>query len=258
VAVQVTGPSAGFYHYEYALHNRDNARGISALRIPLCPLARVRAAGSRDVDRDPSTDWSAVVKGSELVFAARGVLQHWNTIFNFWFDCDAAPADASVVLASGEPLAHQTSFGVPTRAPLALYNAYLGPGCAQGAAPTLYASGTPARAALGNATFALVSAGNEPLQPDLLFFGPGGAAPTFRGCPLWTGTLRPALVSVVTSDAEGLATHPAPIPNDVALEGRALHLQAVGRAPGRGVLFGAFELSDGLLVRVGNAIPSCP
>src|SRR5262249_59445848 len=39
VAVKVTGPdpSDGFYHYEYAVHHRDNARGIRAPRLPVCP-----------------------------------------------------------------------------------------------------------------------------------------------------------------------------------------------------------------------------
>src|SRR5262245_41445504 len=40
VAVKVTGPdAAGLHHYEYAFHNRDNSRGVSAFRIPICAEA---------------------------------------------------------------------------------------------------------------------------------------------------------------------------------------------------------------------------
>jgi hypothetical protein len=258
VAMQVTGPVEGFYHYEYALHNRDAARGVSGLRIPFCPGARVRAAGFRDVDRDANTDWSAALKGDELVFAHRGVAQHWNTIFNFWFDCDAAPADAAVTIESGEPLARLSAFEVPSRAPLALYNAYLGAGCASGRPPSLFAAGNPPRANLGNANFALASTGNAPLEPHFLFLGRGGTAPLFQGCRLWTGTLTPVLVSSVLSDVNGYAQHASPIPNNVALEGRALALQAVGRVPGAGVLFRDYVLTDGLLVRIGDTLPGCP
>jgi hypothetical protein len=48
------------------------------------------------------------------------------------------------------------------------------------------------------------------------------------------------------------------VPNDLSFEGLEVRLQAVGRDPGHGPLFSSFELSDGLLVRVGSSLPSCP
>jgi hypothetical protein len=64
--------------------------------------------------------------------------------------------------------------------------------------------------------------------------------------------------SLATSDAAGVALHPLPVPSSLALEGLEVRLQAVGRDPGNGVLAGSFELSDGLGVHVGNALPGCP
>ena len=53
VAVKVSGPINGKYHYEYAVHNRDNKRGMGAFRLPICPTAVVSNIGFHDVDRDP-------------------------------------------------------------------------------------------------------------------------------------------------------------------------------------------------------------
>jgi hypothetical protein len=60
------------------------------------------------------------------------------------------------------------------------------------------------------------------------------------------------------TDAAGTVEHPAPVPADVALEGLELSLQALARDPGNGVLRGNLELSEGLRVRIGNALSGCP
>lgn len=255
--LRVSGPVEGFYRYEYALHNRDNVGGIGALHVPLCSGARVRAAGFRDIDGDPANDWSIELKGSELVFTHRGTLLAWNTIHNFWFESDAAPADAALTLASGAPPARQTFFALPSRAPLALHAVHTGPGCSRATPPTLFPVGSPPRASLGNASFGLASTGNAPLELNYLYSSAGAGAFPLGRCTALLGP-RAVLGSVVTSDANGVATHAAPIPNDFALEGRVFALQAVGRVPGNGALFRDFELSDGILVRLGDAIPDCP
>ena len=45
VAVKVTGPTAGMYHYEYAIHNLDNNRGGASFRVPIAP-----GAGNMSID----------------------------------------------------------------------------------------------------------------------------------------------------------------------------------------------------------------
>src|SRR6185503_8063709 len=257
-AVKVSGPVEGFYRYEYALHNRDHARGVGTLRIPLCFGARVRAVGFRDIDQDPGNDWAVNVKKSEVEFATAGAPLEWNSVYNFWFESDAAPGQVDLELRPSRARLDEIGFFVPSQAPTALYNVYLGPGCALGTPPTLYPIGTPARAQLGNQTFGLASSGNQPLAPNFLVLGTKSGTRDFLGCTLWTGAGLTKLVSVVLCDANGVATHPGPIPNNVALEGRVIRFQAVGLDRGNGRLFSDFERSDGILVRVGSAIPDCP
>ena len=258
VGVKVTGPVEGFYHYEYALHNRDNNRGVGELVIPKCFGARVRAAGFRDPDGLASNDWSVRVKKAEIEFQHAGAPLAWNSIFNFWFESDAAPSEAQLGLMPFGATPDETGFSVSSQAPTALYNVHLGPGCATDTPPTLYAIGTPARAELGNATFGVASSGNRPFQQNFLFVGPKSGSRNLLGCTLWTGGGPAVLVSTTTSDASGVATHLGPIPNDIGLEGRVYRFQALGVDPGRGRLFADFELSEGLLVRLGNAILECP
>jgi hypothetical protein len=231
---------------------------VGALRIPKCFGARVRAAGFRDIDGDAANDWGVRVKKDEIEFTSKGSPLAWNTIYNFWFESDAAPSEVELGLMPFEARPDETGFFVPSHAPTALYNAHLGQGCAKDTPPTLYATGSPARAELGNATFGVASSGNQPLQLHFLFHGPKSGTRDYLGCTLWTGAGPANLVSVARSDASGVATHLGPIPNDIALEGKVFRFQAVGVDAGRGLMYSDFELSEGLLVRVGNAIPECP
>lgn len=92
VAVKVTGPVGGMYHYEYAIHNLDNDRGGAAFRVPIAPGAVVQNAGFRDIDTDPLNDWTFQQTASEVAFTASANNPHdWNTIYNCWFDCSIPP-----------------------------------------------------------------------------------------------------------------------------------------------------------------------
>jgi hypothetical protein len=100
LASKVSGPDAvtGLYHYEYAANNRDNGRGIKTLRIPLRPDAKISNAGFRDIDADPTNDWSFQSEGGEAIWTTGVNPLEWNTIFNFWFDCDMPPAKGNRAL----------------------------------------------------------------------------------------------------------------------------------------------------------------
>jgi hypothetical protein len=165
--------------------------------------------------------------------------------------------DASTLLMANDAGPGAASFLVTTSAPLGLYEVYLGAGCAPLQPPSLYAQGTPPHATLGNATFALASAGNAPGARSLLFYGTSHAPLVLGRCTLWTG-LRPHLVSVTRADAAGIALHPLPIPGDPSLEGLEVDLQCASMPSRAGAAFERPLLSDGLRVRVGSAIPSCP
>ena len=263
VAVKVTGPSAGLYHYEYAVHNRDNAGGIASFRVPVCSQAQVRNAGFHDIDVpvDPSNDWSFVRQGNELVWNAPVTnALRWNSLYNFWFDSDAAPESAAATLFQANLLRGAApSFAVASQAPLGLYNVFLGAGCGVPTAPGLIATGAPARATPGNASFALVSGGNLPGAPCALFASlvPGSVA--VPPCTLYLGPDLQSLFPLVpgVADSTGVASYPLPIPADPSLQGTAVQFQALqGRVGGQ--LLGLLDLSDGLQVRIGSSIPSCP
>ena len=103
VGARVTGPSAGVYHYEYAVHNIDNSRGGGTFRIPLPSGVTVTNIGFRDIDGAGANDWNVQQTSSELVFTSPGAGPDfnpvdWNTLYNFWFDCDSAPGGGGVLL----------------------------------------------------------------------------------------------------------------------------------------------------------------
>jgi hypothetical protein len=260
VAVKVTGPVRGLWHYEYAVHNRDNRRGLGALRIPVCSAARVENLGFHDVDSDPLNQWTPSVANGEIAWQTNGNPLRWNSIFNFWFDCDAAPV-------VGSPLAlDQYAIGpgaltvaVVSTAPLGLYDQFLGPGCGSPLPPVLFAEGNPARPSLGNASFALRAVGNPAnvLCGFVLTLTPGTTA-LGGGCTLYSagfgGLLAPFLV---LTDGAGAAAMPLAIPSSVAFEGLDLDFQAAN-VRSAGAYQGTFDLSNGLRVRIGSQNVGCP
>ena len=262
VAVKVTGPVNGLWHYEYAVQNRDNKRGMGAFRIPNCAEAQVLNFGFRDVDRNPLTDWTGAKVGNEVVFQTGSVNANplkWNCIYNFWFDSDAAPITGNVLLDQYAIGPGALTVNVPSTLPGGVYNQNLGAGCGLPAAPSLFAAGTPARALLGNATLALRSEGNPANVPCafLLSTAPGTTA-LGGGCTAYTqnvATLLGPLVAI--ANGAGIATIPLAVPNDPAMEGQVFDFQMLNVQAG-GALFGAFNASNGLRVRVGNLVTACP
>ena len=260
VGVKVKGPVDGFYHYEYAVHNRDNARGVGALRIPICPGARVRNFGFSDVDTDAANEWTAAQNGGEIVYSTASNPLKWNSIFNFWFDCDAAPASGSLALDQAAPGPGLAAVSVTSSAPLGLFNVYLGPGCSNGTPSTLHAIGTPPQATLGNATFGLRSTGNPPNRPSYLYFSLTSGTHMVGRCLTYLGPTAndPDFLSSAFSDANGVVIHSIPIASRIELEGLDAYCQMSTFNPGSGKLFKKYDLSDGLLVRVGSALSGCP
>ncbi|MFN7591566.1 MAG: hypothetical protein ACK501_20855 [Planctomycetota bacterium] len=121
VAVKTSGPTAGMYHYEYAIHNIDNHRGGASFRIPVAPGAIVANAGFRDLDTDPLNDWTFSQVGNEVVFTAVGTnALDWNTIYNCWFDCSIAPGAGSMTIDQARPGTGALSVAVASRVPSGL------------------------------------------------------------------------------------------------------------------------------------------
>ena len=258
LAGKVTQLANGQWHYEYAVHNRDHGRGIAAVRIPKCRGARITAAGSRDIDRSSFNDWALQVQAEEVVFLA-GVDNaiEWNTIHNFWFDSDAAPWDATTTLVAARPGPGAPEFGVTNvLAPLQLRNLVLGDGCGS-PAPGLFAFGVPSIARIPNPSFGVLVQGAP--GTGTLFFAAlaSGSTALPGGCMQWLDSGSLTTTGFATTAANGFALHPQPIPANASLEGLSVGWQAA-QIVANGPLLGQFTLSNGLLVRIGNATPGCP
>lgn len=204
------------HHYEYAIHNRDNVRGIDRLRIPISPGTVVSGFGFHDVDQDASNDWSLSVVGNELVIETPDNPLLWNTIFNVWFDADTAPANATLALRAhfGGAGAPELTLGGP--APLAagagelcLGDGGVQPGCTDcpcgNDAPAgtiggcLNEAGTSARilrtgtASVGADSLVVSVQGGNPQTFGVLASG-DNALPVAGPCPVGSGVQSPSVM----------------------------------------------------------------
>jgi hypothetical protein len=120
VASKVTGPDTnGNWHYEFAAHNRDNARGIAAFTVPICPGATITKVGFSDVDKDTTNQWTFTAGTAEVTWSTTDNPLEWNTVYNFWFDADMAPAiDSRALLTEFRTGDGIDAFDVKTEAPL--------------------------------------------------------------------------------------------------------------------------------------------
>ena len=244
VAVKVTGPTNGLWHYEYAVLNLDNNRGGASFRLPICANARVQNIGFRDIDTNTLNDWTGSYTGSEVAWTAPvSNPQNWNQLFNFWFDSDIAPVAGNATIDAARVGPGALNFTVPTTVPGLQNSVYLGAGCGTPSA-NLFANGL---ASAGNAAFALnlTSAANTPVM--LVFSTTAGNTNLAPGCNAFIDLQNYSVVDLYLTNGSGLATVPAPIaPGTLPLD---LTFQAATFIAAPPVL-NLFGLSNGLTVRV--------
>lgn len=250
VAVKVTGPVNGMWHYEYAVHNLDNHRGGAALRIPICATARVENVGFHDIDANALNDWTPVRVGNALEFqAGAGNPLDWNTFYNVWFDSDAAPVSGAVEVDSARPGPGALTIAVPAQVPGLLGVEYLGAGCGS-PAPTVRANGLPSSP---NAAFAL----EFEVAPSALVvaaFGFGGAnLPLGSGCTQYLDGGQIAVIEVLGADANGRAVRDIPLAAGMApVDWFCQGFEIVDGGP----VLGFLTPSNGLRIRVAGT--GCP
>jgi hypothetical protein len=184
VAVVVTKPAGGPYHYEFAIHNRDNQRGVGAFRIPLHPSAKVFNVGFGDFDGDTGNDWTSAISATELAFSTQAHPLEWNSIFNFWFDSYGPPTAKSVSLDQflpgiGSPTVtiSSTAPGDPCVAPSIYCTAKV---TSLGCTPAVSSAGMPS--ASQGSGFTITSSNMVSSTPGLFFYGTSGPqAQPFQG-----------------------------------------------------------------------------
>ncbi|MFY9345845.1 MAG: hypothetical protein WAT39_25360 [Planctomycetota bacterium] len=250
VGVKVTGPVNGLWHYEYAVHNQDNHRGGAAIRIPVCPTANVVNTGFRDVDQNALNQWTVTRVGGELAFnAAASNPLDWNTIYNVWFDSDAAPVAGSMTIDQARVGPGALSLTVATQVPGLYGNELLGAGCGT-PAPALFGNGTPSSPNPGYALQAQVA------PSGFVVFGFAGLAanvPLGGGCTLFLDQAQSIATHLVQANGSGLATFALPIP--AALSPTDVACQAFEVVAG-GPVLGFLAVSNGLRLRAAGT--GCP
>ena len=116
---KVTNPSAGVWHYEYALYNQNLDRAIQSFSVPLGPGVNISNIGFHAPPQHPgfandgtqgnagysSTPWNVTQNASSITWNTETFAQNQNanairfgTLYNFRFDADQPPnpTDATV------------------------------------------------------------------------------------------------------------------------------------------------------------------
>lgn len=242
VAVKVTGPTNGMWHYEYAVQNVDNDRGGASFRIPVCANARVDNIGFRDIDQNPLNEWTATRQGGELQYlASANNPLDWNTFYNFYFDSDAAPITGDVTLDQARLGPGALSLDVATTVPGLLGTEYLGAGC--GGSTSIEANGVPSSP---NPAYGIDIAGGSSNFVVVAFAAATANVPIGGGCNLLIDNTQLIVSDFLQLSAAGTHSYSVPIP--AGLAPIDLGVQVAEFFPG-GPFLGFGGLSNGLMIR---------
>ena len=135
VGCKVTNPSAGVWHYEYAVYNENLDRSIQSFSIPLGCGVTVSNLGFHAPPQSPafandgtlnsagfsSTPWTSNQTASNLTWSSETFAQNqnanairWGTLYSFRFDSNKPPQTANATLT---PFKTGSAFTVPVQAP---------------------------------------------------------------------------------------------------------------------------------------------
>ena len=128
VGYEVTNPSAGVWHYEYALFNMNLDRSIQSFSVPLAPGVNVSSIGFHAPPQHPgwahdgtvgdagysSTPWDVTQDASSVTWSTETFATNqnanairWGTLYNFRFDADQPPQTANATVGyfkTGSPM----------------------------------------------------------------------------------------------------------------------------------------------------------
>ncbi|MFN0139283.1 MAG: carboxypeptidase-like regulatory domain-containing protein [Pyrinomonadaceae bacterium] len=128
VAYKVTNPSAGVWHYEYAVYNQNLDRGIQSFSIPIGNGVTLSNVGFRMPPQHPgsandgtfnslgfsSAAWTQTQTATEMTWSSETLAQNpnanairWSTMYNFRFDSNRPPTAANATVGffkTGSPV----------------------------------------------------------------------------------------------------------------------------------------------------------
>jgi hypothetical protein len=158
---KVTNPSAGVWHYEYALYNQNLDRAVQSFSVPSGPGVNISNIGFHAPPQEPgwpndgtfndqgysSTPWAVDQSGGSITWSTEtfGTNQNANairfgTLYNFRFDADQPPQSANATVGyfkTGSPMT------VAIQAPAAGATPTPTPTATATATPTATATSTP-------------------------------------------------------------------------------------------------------------------
>ncbi|PYJ10641.1 MAG: hypothetical protein DMF06_05715 [Verrucomicrobia bacterium] len=140
IAYKVTNPSAGIWHYEYAIYNMNLDRGIQSFSVPLCGTTASNlgfhappnhpgfpndgTVGDAGFSNAP---WTSIETGNALIWSTETFAQNqnanairWGTLYNFRFDSTQPPQPANATVGFFKT---GTSMTVAIQGPSAICNA---------------------------------------------------------------------------------------------------------------------------------------
>jgi len=161
VVYKVTNPSAGVWHYEYAVYNQNMDRAIQSFSVPLGAGITVSNIGFHAPPQQPgwandgtvgstgysSTPWTQTQAADSMTWNSETFAQNqnanairWGTMYNFRFDSNRPPQTTNATVGfykTGAPITVQIQGPTPDGTPLqtvqfsaATYNAGEGDGSA--------------------------------------------------------------------------------------------------------------------------------
>jgi hypothetical protein len=128
LATKITDNGNGTWHYEYAVYNHNMDRGIASFTLPIAASVNVTNIGFYAIPShdEPwsSTTWTNIRSGSTLSWSTQTYAEnefanaiHWGSMYNFWFDANAAPGELIASFATHKP-GKVNSFDVTAQGPI--------------------------------------------------------------------------------------------------------------------------------------------
>jgi hypothetical protein len=254
VVYKVTNPSAGVWHYEYAIHNQNLDRSIQSFSVPLGCGITLSNLGFHAPPNHPgfpndgtlgsagfsNAAWTSNQTSSALSWNTETFAQNQNanairfgTLYNFRFDSNRPPQGANATIGffkTGAPITVAIQGPTPdTCAPLQVTSAvsrktHGGAGDFDIALPLTGAPGVECRSSGGNHTFVITFTNQTVSGNASVTSGTGSLAgsPTFSGNTMTVNLTGVTDVQTLTVTLSGVTDNTAQVLPDTPVSAKML------------------------------------
>jgi len=237
IAYKVTNPSAGVWHYEYAIHNQNLDRGIQSFSVPLGSGITVSNLGFHAPLNHPgiaddgtsgntgysNAAWTPNQTASDLSWSSETFAQNqnanalrWGTLYNFRFDSNRPPLAAVATIGfykNGTPI----TVGIQAPAPDGAATPTPGPSATATPTPTVAPTPTPSATPSPSGTPSPTPCGTSVFSnPALIVINDAGVADPYPSNITVSGVTNPVTKVAVTITG---FSHTFPSDVDVLLVG---------------------------------------